>query len=181
MPALKWLQGLCLYVCIFPSVAIPVFEGSVGAAFHELTIDEESAIRTVGQYLNLSFGERFKHSLSGAVSLRLWSARDFADEDDDDYELESHVFGVSVGVEGQIFLPSMNHGPYARLGRHCWAMSLINMINVWDGSGCSNIVGGGILLAPEPGDKDGSGTFYEVVLTRFEQLHSWMFVVGRRF
>ena len=181
MQGAKLVQILFLSLFISPVTALPVMEGSVGMALHELHIDEESSIKSAGQYLNLSFGQRFKHSLSGAVSLRAWGAKDYGEEDDDEYELKSHVFGVSLGVEGQVFMPTFNHGPYAKFGRHCWGVSLINALDIWDGSGCSNIIGAGILLMPEVGDKDGSGTFYEVVLTRFKQLHSWMFVVGRRF
>lgn len=173
MQGSKFVHVLFFLLFIPSSAALPVMEGSVGVAFHELNIDEETSIRTVGEYINLSFGQRFKHSLSASVSFRAWGT----DED----EFEHDVFGVSLGVEGQVFVPSFNHGPYAKFGRHCWGISLIHTVDLWDGSGCSNIVGAGLLLKTDPGDKDGSGMFFEVVLTRFKQLHSWMFAAGRRF
>jgi|GEM_PF-2975200 len=178
------LLAFCLWLltCI-PVNASPFMDTSVGLAFYNIEVDENSSISSVGEYAGFSIGQRFKHSLAASLSMRLWNT---SDEDDGDADVnhallhEFHFAGISLGAEAQIFLPLQSHGPYAKFGRHCWGASAEDVLNVWSGSGCSNIAGGGILM--EGANSDGaSGLFAEVLLTRFKFVHSWMLVFGARF
>lgn len=178
------LLSVLLSVLLSISVtASPYMETSVGLAFYNIEIDENSSVSSLGEYAGFSIGQSFKHSLSASVSMRLWNTSDEEDSEADVNHALLHDFhfaGISLGAEAQIFLPLQRNGPYAKFGRHCWGASAEDALNIWSGSGCSNIAGGGILI--EGASSDGaSGLFAEVLLTRFKIVHSWMLVLGARF
>lgn len=157
-------------------------EGSLGVAFYDIDVDEDSSITSVGEYASLSIGQRFKHTLAAQLSLRVWNTEDDDNPNQDITHVLFHDFhfaGISLGAEAQFFLPTLGEGPYAKIGRHCWAVAVEDIFNIWNGSGCSNIAGGGFLF--NTAGNEGSGVFAEVLLTRFKFVNSWMLVGGVRF
>lgn len=82
--------------------------------------------------------------------------------------------GISLGSNVLLHFP--NEGPYVKFGRHCWRANVFNAINLWDGSGCSNMLGGGILFG-----RWDSGYFFEASRIRYRDVDSWFFTGGVRF
>lgn len=164
----KWI--LLVFICQF-SHGLDYTESSVGFAVHEVKFDDVS-VNTAGYFLNVSAGKRFPKTLSAGLTLKFWGT---------DEKYEHNVYGLSLGVEAKMFLPAMDHGPYVKGGRHCWAVSVIGALDLWDGSGCSNTIAAGFQMPAEGGEAKGTGMFYEVMVARFRRMHSSMFVVGTRF
>lgn len=156
-------------------------ETSFGFAAHSIEARDGGSLTSTGEYLNLSAGLQLKHTLSMSSSLRIWSTEEDTQEDSIEHTLfhNFHFAGISLGVEGQMFLPTLKQGPYAKVGRHCWAVGVSQFFNIWDGSGCSNIVGGGWMLNAQ--DEAKVRPFFEVMLTRFKYVNSWMLIAGARF
>ena len=157
-------------------------ETSIGAAFHEINLSDGSRVSTLGEYFSVSAGLRPRHTLSVSGSFRLWSTEEEDDRGDAvEHALfhDFHFTGLSLGLDAQLFLPLMDQGPYVKVGRHCWAVNVQEVFNIWNGNGCSNLLGGGVLLN---GDHSNRGAFFaEVLLTRFKHVSSWMLAAGVRF
>lgn len=164
-----------------PAQSQPFLESSIGAAFHTVEVSETSSLTSVGEYVSFSAGVQAKSTLSLSMSLRLWSTEDDEDQSDIDHAFlhDFHFTGISLGVETQVFIPSFAQGPYVKLGRHCWAVDVVEVINIWDGSGCSNIAGVGWLWNPDR--SYAKGMFTEITTTRFKYVDSWMLIAGVRF
>ncbi len=153
-------------------------ETSLGVAFHSFELDETPDASAIGEYASLSMGYSLKHTLNMATSLRFWNTN--KEEEYSEHALfhDFHFGGLSMGIDAQFFIPSLDRGPYVKAGRHCWAASISQTFDVWNGSGCSNIAGAGIMW---DSSNSGSANFVEVILTRFKKLNSWMLVAGHRF
>ncbi len=159
-------------------------ETSLGVAFHSLELQEKPDVSTTstGEYASLSLGYALKHTLNIATTLRFWNTP--TDQEGEEDHLEHALFhdfhfgGLSMGVDAQFFIPSLDRGPYIKAGRHCWAASISQTFDVWSGSGCSNIAGAGLSWESSAA---GGTNFVEIDLTRFKKLNSWMLVAGHRF
>ncbi len=159
-------------------------ESSLGVAFHSLELQEKPDVSatSTGEYASLSLGYALKHTLNIATTLRFWNTPTDK-EGEEEYSEHAlfhdfHFAGLSMGVDAQLFIPSLARGPYIKAGRHCWAASITQTFDLWNGSGCSNIAGAG--LSWQSNATEGTH-FVEVVLTRFKKLNSWMLVTGHRF
>jgi len=159
-------------------------ETSLGVAFHSLELQEKPDVSTTstGEYASLSLGYALKHTLNIATTLRFWNTP--TDQEGEEDHLEHALFhdfhfgGLSMGIDAQFFIPSLARGPYVKAGRHCWAASISQTFDVWNGSGCSNIAGAGLSWESSA---VGGTNFVEITLTRFKKLNSWMLVTGHRF
>lgn len=178
------LMRITLLYCL---VHVPVIqakghfiETSVGVGFHSIDLGQTEAISTT-EYLSLSTGVEWKHTLNLAGSFRLWSTEEESHQNNTHHVLfhDFHFTGVSVGLDAQLFIPSLAQGPYVKAGRHCWAANVSDVFNIWDGNGCSNLLGGGVLWKSEGVEK---GAFFtEVLTTRFKYVSSWMLAIGYHF
>ncbi len=159
-------------------------ETSLGVAFHSLELEEKPDVSSTstGEYASLSLGYALKHTLNIATTLRFWNTPSDkeGEEESSGHALfhDFHFGGLSVGIDTQFFIPSLDRGPYVKAGRHCWAASISQTFDVWSGSGCSNIAGAGLSWESSTA---GGTNFVEVTLTRFKKLNSWMLVAGHRF
>ncbi len=155
-------------------------ETSLGVAFHSLELQDkpDMSATSTGEYASLSMGYALKHTLNIATTLRFWNTDQEEEYSEHALFHDFHFGGLSMGVDAQFFIPSLDRGPYVKAGRHCWAASISQTFDVWSGSGCSNIVAAG--LSWESSTADGAN-FVEVALTRFKKLNSWMLVAGHRF
>ena len=159
-------------------------ETSLGVAFHSLELEDKPDVSatSTGEYASLSLGYALKHTLNIATTLRFWNTP--TDKEEEEEYLEHALFhdfhfgGLSMGIDAQFFIPSLARGPYLKTGRHCWAASITQTFDVWNGSGCSNIAGAGLSWESSAA---GGTNFVEIVLTRFKKLNSWMLVTGHRF
>lgn len=177
--------GLMVLGCALSMSALAqqgFIESSVGVSFHSIDLGDDTQVISTGEYFSLSAGMKMKHTLSVSGSLRLWSTEE---EDDHGDAVEHALFhdfhftGISMGVDAQLFLPALAQGPYLKGGRHCWSANVSEVFNIWDGSGCSNLFGAGVLW--NTNKHTDSGMFTEVLLTRFKYVNSWMLAVGVRF
>ena len=157
-------------------------EGGVGVGFHNIALTNGGEVSSISEFLRFSGGVKLKHTLSLSGSLRIWNTG----EEDDNGDAVNHALfhdfhftGISMGAEAQLFLPSLAQGPYIKGGRHCWVASVREVFNLWNASGCSNLVGTGILIQNSAGNK--GSYFAEVILTEFKYVNSWMLVGGVRF
>ena len=192
-PVVKTINKLALYMSLALSALYGqglqaeesvYFESSLGVAFHSLELDQKPDVATtsVGEYGSLSLGYALKHTLNITTTLRFWNTSE--DEEGEETSSEHALFhdfhfaGLSMGIDAQLFIPSLARGPYIKAGRHCWAASITQTFDLWNGSGCSNIAGAG--LSWESTTTDGTH-FVEMALTRFKNLNSWMLVAGHRF
>lgn len=169
---------LCCWVDVPVTQAQGNFiETSVGVGFHSIDLGETEAISTT-EYLSLSTGIELQHTLNLAGSFRIWSTEEESNQDNARHVLfhDFHFTGVSVGVDAQLFTPSLAQGPYIKAGRHCWAANVSEVFNIWDGNGCSNLVGGGVLW--KNGNAERGAFFTEVLLTRFKYVNTWMLAFG---
>lgn len=157
-------------------------ESSIGVSFHSIDLGGDTQVVSTGEYLSLSVGSQMKHTLSLSGSLRLWSTEEEDDQGDAVKHALFHDFhftGISLGLDAQLFLPALAEGPYLKGGRHCWTANVREVFNIWNGSGCSNLVGAGFLVK---GVNANNGAYFgEVLLTRFQYVNSWMLVGGVRF
>lgn len=157
-------------------------DGAIGVGFHDIQLNGGGEVSSISEFLRVSAGVTLKHTLSVSGSLRLWNT---GEEDDNGDAIEHALFhdfhftGVSMGAEAQLFLPSLAQGPYVKGGRHCWVASVREVFNLWNASGCSNLVGTGVLMNNNAGGKE--AYFAEVLFTEFKYVHSWMLAVGVRF
>lgn len=169
-----------IFMSIKSLAEVSFTETSIGMALHSIDVSPSSGISTLGEYMGFSMGIEAKHTLSVMGSVRLWNTED--DEDDPAQHIFLHDFhftGLSVGLDGQFFLPTLNKGPYLKIGRHCWSANVSQIFNIWNGNGCSNLAGAGLMLGGTEGEE--GKIFAEVLLTRFEYINSWMLAVGMRF
>jgi len=159
-------------------------ESSLGVAFHSFELQEKPDVSatSTGEYASLSLGYALKHTLNIATTLRFWNTPSDkeGEEESSEHALfhDFHFGGLSMGVDAQFFIPSLDRGPYVKAGRHCWAVNISQTFNVWNGSGCSNIAGAGLSWESRAA---GGTNFVEIALTRFKKLNSWMLVTGHRF
>ena len=184
----KYLKVLLVIYALTFSSAILAYdarfgEGALGVGFHSIELDDGGEVSSIGEFVRFSAGVKLKHTLSLSGSLRIWNNSEDVDDEGDRVEHalfhDFHLTSVSLGIGAQLFLPALAQGPYIKGGRHCWTANVRDVFNIWNGSGCSNIVGAGILFK----DPEGSGGsfFGEVVLTRFKYVNTWMLAGGIRF
>jgi hypothetical protein len=154
-------------------------ETSIGVGFHQIKIGDNRPVKTTSEYLSLSLGYQLKYTLAIMGSFKFWNTeRMGSDEDNNEYAFNDFNFtGLSTGIDAQLFLPFLTQGPYIKAGHHCWTAYVRNTINIFNHTGCSKLVGLGMLL------KTGSNhsVFTEVLITRFKKVESWMLVIGGRF
>lgn len=155
-------------------------ETSLGVAFHSLELEDkpDMSATSTGEYASLSMGYALIHTLNIATTLRFWNTDQEEEYSEHALFHDFHFGGLSMGIDAQLFIPSLARGPYVKAGRHCWAASISQTFDVWNGSGCSNIAGAG--LSWQSNATEGTH-FVEIVLTRFKKLNSWMLVTGHRF
>jgi len=155
-------------------------ESSLGVAFHSLELQEKPDVSatSTGEYASLSLGYALKHTMNIATTLRFWNTDQEEDYSDHALFHDFHFGGLSMGLDAQFFIPSLDRGPYVKAGRHCWAASISQTLDVWSGSGCSNIAAAGFSWESSGA---GGANFVEMALTRFKKLNSWMLVAGHRF
>ena len=155
-------------------------ETSLGVAFHSLELQEKPDVSatSTGEYASLSLGYALKHTMNIATTLRFWNTDQEEDYSDHALFHDFHFGGLSMGLDAQFFIPSLDQGPYVKGGRHCWAASISQTLDVWSGSGCSNIAAAGLSWESSTA---GGTNFVEIALTRFKKLNSWMLVAGHRF
>lgn len=178
-----WAQDVSPFLDYEPrgSTKGPVYlSGSMKLGLHNRNGEYYSGSRSVGEGLSFALGARVLPVLSVEVALNMW----FPDNEDDDSKYSSNggytfltryeFAGISVGTNVLLHFP--NSGPYAKFGRHCWSASVYETLDVWDGSGCSNSIGGGILFG-----KKGRGYFFEANRIRYKQIDSWFLTAGVRF
>lgn len=136
----------------------------------------ELDLSSIGQGFYFALGRPVMPILSLETALDFW----FTDEEDEnpvDHALlhDFHFSGISLGVNAIFHLPGVQ-GPYAKIGRHCWGASVYDTLDIWDGSGCSNLFGGGAYFGPS-----GHGYFMELSRIRYERVDSWFMTAGLRF
>ncbi len=180
MRCLPFIAALWLLSCTANGQSKPIVETSLGVGIYNIKLqsDPDLSISSVGEYAGLSFGYSLGHTLNVMSTVRIWSAED---EQEVDHALlhDFHFAGLSLGIDAQMYLPSLSNGPYGKVGRHCWVASVYEAFNIWDGSGCSNILAGGISWKSD--NELAGDNFFELMLTRFKYVRSWMFIVGHRF
>lgn len=153
---------------------------SVKLGLHSRNGKYDSNSRSAGEGVSFALGATMLPILSVEVALNMWFPSD--EEEDDRYSsnggyifLTGYEFaGISIGTNVLLHFP--NDGPYAKFGRHCWSASVYETLDVWDGSGCSNTVGGGILFGQK-----GRGYFLEANRIRYKRVDSWFLTAGLRF
>ncbi|MFY0641649.1 MAG: hypothetical protein JXR16_11425 [Bermanella sp.] len=161
------------------TIAPVYFASSAKLGLHNRDAEYNSRSNSVGEGLSFAIGASVLPILSVEVALNMW----FPDEEDEEDEYLSnggHTFlntyefsGISIG--SNILLHFPNSGPYAKFGRHCWSANVYETLDVWNGTGCSNTIGGGILFG-----KNSRGYFIETNRIRYKQVDSWFLTVGFR-
>lgn len=156
------------------------FSTSAKLGLHDRDAEHNSRSKSVGEGLSFALGTRMLPILSVEVALNMW----FPDEEDEEDQYSSnggHTFfssyefaGISIGTNALLHFP--NEGPYAKFGRHCWSANVYETLDVWNGTGCSNTIGGGILFG-----KKNRGYFFEANRIRYKQVDSWFLTAGVRF
>jgi hypothetical protein len=182
----QWMKylGLISLGCLLNVKAVAqegFIESSIGVSFHRIELGDDTQVVSTGEYFSLSVGSKMKHTLSLSGSLRLWNTEEDDQGDAVEHALfhDFHFTGISLGLDAQFFLPALAEGPYLKGGRHCWTANVREVFDIWSGSGCSNLVGAGFLVKGANASK--GAYFGEVLLTRFQYVHSWMLVGGVRF
>jgi len=155
---------------------------SVKLGLHNRNGEYDSSPRSAGRGLSFALGTTVLPILSVEVAVNMWFPGDEEDEEDNRYLsnggytfITGYEFaGISIGTNALLHFPG--EGPYAKFGRHCWSASVYETLDVWDGSGCSNTVGGGILFG-----QNGRGYFFEANRIRYKRVDSWFLTAGLRF
>ena len=140
---------------------------SLKAGLYRMDQGDEGWHVSSGEAASAGVGFSVLPILSLEVVGNVWYPRE---QDVHDFEFA----GISLGSNALLHFP--NEGPYVKFGRHCWSANVFNAINLWDCSGCSNTLGGGILFG-----RWDSGYFFEASRIRYREVDSWFFTGGVRF
>lgn len=150
---------------------------AIQLGLHSLESDnEEVNLTSVGEGVYLAVGREVLPIMSFEVALDFWF-NDEEEEDPVDHALlhDFHFAGISLGTNAIFHFPG-GQGPYAKVGRHCWTASAYDAWDIWDGQGCSNLFGGGVVFGSQ-----GKGFILEASRIRYKRVHSWFLTAGMKF
>lgn len=170
--SLRVLMALALSVIGAPNWAQDVDSSiyktmAIKLGFYRMDQGEEGWHVSSGEAVSAGIGLEVLPILAVEVNASAWYPRG-----NDEYDF--NFAGLSIGTNALLQLPS--GGPYAKFGRHCWSANAFHAVNIWDGSGCSNTIGGGLLF-----NDNGSIYFVEGSRIRFKRVDSWFLAAGVRF
>ena len=169
---LRVLLGLVLSATGFSSWAqeadLPVYKTmAIKLGFYRMGQGEEGWHVSSGEAVSAGVGIELLPILAVEVNASAWYPRE-------NEEYDFNFAGLSIGTNALLQLPG--GGPYAKFGRHCWSVNAFHAVNIWNGSGCSNTIGGGLLF-----NNNGSIYFVEGSRIRFKRVDSWFLSAGVRF
>ncbi|GAA6134152.1 hypothetical protein NBRC116188_09410 [Oceaniserpentilla sp. 4NH20-0058] len=138
---------------------------------------EDEVLSSYTSGINLTAGIHLLPIASIESAFTFWLDSDEEEDNLEDSITHSifhdfHFEGASVGVNGIIHLPIKN-SPFVKFGRHCWSLEANEVLNIWDGSGCSNLSGAGITLG-----KKMSGLRLELNYIRYKEVKTMFFSIG---
>jgi len=151
--------------------------GSYKIGLHHFETSDEG-LSSYGSGFSFSVGHKVLPILSAELAFNLWSVDE---EENETNTIEHHLLhdfhfhGISLGANAILHLPNVQ-GPYFKVGRHCWSASVEDVVNLWDGAGCSNLSGLGVYFGPK-----GSGFLIEYNYIRYDVVSSSFLNLGIRF
>lgn len=140
---------------------------SIKMGFYRMDQGDEGWQVSSGEAISAGVGIEVLPILALEINGNAWYPRE-------NEQYDFHFAGMSIGTNVLLQLPG--EGPYAKFGRHCWSANVFDVVDIYNGSGCSNTLGGGLLL------KNNQHTFFlEANRIRFKRVDSWFLSAGVRF